>query len=169
MRIFTEIIFLAWLVSGCSSATRPDGEAQNAVGFSPSNDFRGVNIGDRREKVRQTEESQAVYAMPDELVYKLPLGTGDSAWYEISYNFNEEGLYDISMVVTSEYPEVLRRLYQEVCDLYLLKYGEPRKENVFTWRVMTAQARIVTIEVEDSVKALSHPAIRIHFNESGRN
>jgi hypothetical protein len=73
------------------------------------------------------------------------------------------------MVVTSEYPEVLRRLYQEVCDLYQRKYGEPRKENVFTWRVMTGQARIVTIEVEDSVRTNYHPGIRIHFNESGRN
>ena len=56
-------------------------------------DVRGSTIGDRREDVLKREEANIVHNMPDEVTCRIPTGMKDSTFYDITYNFNEQGLY----------------------------------------------------------------------------
>jgi hypothetical protein len=129
-------------------------------------DFRGVNMGDKPQDVMEREGQSAVYSMPDELVYRLPLSKEDSTWYEISYNFNEAGLYDISMEVFAERSEMIGKIHQECVSHYAGKYGQPSIENgVEQWRAMTEKGNFIWITITDSTQRLNKPCMKINFNE----
>jgi hypothetical protein len=129
-------------------------------------DFRGVNMGDNPQDVMEREGQSAVYSMPDELVYRLPLSKEDSTWYEISYNFNEAGLYDISMEVFAERHEIIGKIYQECVSHYAGKYGQPTIENgAEQWRAMTEKGNFIWITITDSIQRLNKPCMKINFNE----
>lgn len=129
-------------------------------------DFRGVNMGDKPQDVMEQEGHSAVYSMPDELVYRLPLSKEDSTWYEISYNFNEAGLYDISMEVFAQQEAMIARIHSECVQHYTNKYGEPALlKGDEQWRAMTEKGSFISITIADSIQRLNKPCMKINFNE----
>ncbi len=164
---YLAVVGVASCIWACSGPQENKEQAEHLVGELESADFRGVNIGDHPSVVVQAETAPAVFAMPDELVYKLPLHSGDSVFYEISYNFDEKGLYDITMNIMSTHYEVLGSLKGEIIDLYRNKLGDPKRIGTrLSWRTMTRNGRLVDIAVEDSLRNNNFPALRINFNES---
>lgn len=137
------------------------------VGGSHGADFRGSNMGDHPGEVMEKEGSRAVYSMPDELVYRINAGKKDSTWYEISYNFNEQGLYNIDLEVVAKSDIVLRKVMSDFEIYYTSKYGEPtNNEGILLWRTMTESGSIVTVSITDSLTKMNQPALRVNYFES---
>lgn len=132
-------------------------------------DFRGVHIGDQREEVARIENAETVYSMPDELIYRAYPKGMDSMWYEISYNFNHQGLYDISLDVFPKTDVETRDLKTSFITYYKQRYGECAQTNGYcSWRAMTLNGHIVSITLTDSLQFDHKPCLRVNFNESSQ-
>jgi hypothetical protein len=154
-------------MGSCNSAVDGSLSAHYIVDDGRGGDFRGINFGDYPDKVKEVEGVNTVYSMPDELVYRLPLNSGDSIWYEISYSFSDAGLYEIHMEIMARQEQVLSGLYEEIRELYARKYGKGRiTDRSSLWRVMVTNGHVVNIIVGPSVTTRNQPCIRIQFYES---
>lgn len=130
-------------------------------------DFRGINIGDGVSDVAGSEGVNSVYNMPDELVYRMESDSEDSTWYEISYNFNEAGLYNIQLEVFPKNETHLKLYKDDFVRYYKEKYGDCKYVNGYCeWRAMTNNGHLVNISLTDSLIVKSRPCIKISFNES---
>jgi hypothetical protein len=162
-------VAIALLCTVCACGEHKDQHSSETEAILKSidgGDFRGINMGDKPQDVIEREEQSAVYSMPDELVYRLPLSKEDSTWYEISYNFNDAGLYDISMEVFAERTEMIGKIHKECVLHYMEKYGEPILENgAEQWRAMTEKGNFIWITITDSIQRLNKPCMKINFNE----
>lgn len=161
--------YLLWLVMlacwGCGNNQDSSTNAEELLEADGEGDFRGVNIGDKKEDVMRSEGRGAeVYRMPDELIYRMPLGTEKLMWYEISYNFNEEGLYDISLEVLANSTDMRSSLTKEILGYFKEKYGNPKRDK--NWHVMSQSGRVVDITVTDTLIIKNKPAIRVKYYES---
>jgi hypothetical protein len=162
-------LYLLWLVMllclSCGNNTDSSSNAEELLEAEGEGDFRGVNIGDKKEDVMRSEGRDAeVYRMPDELIYRMPLGTEKLMWYEISYNFNEEGLYDISLEVLANSTDMRSSLTNEIVGYFKEKYGNPKGNK--SWHVMSQSGRVVDITVTDTLIIKNKPAIRVKYYES---
>ncbi len=154
------------LVLACNNAPEKT-PAEKILRHSEGGDFRGVNIGDDRESVSQFENGNSVYSMPDELVYRIEGEGAESTWYEISYNFNQQGLYDINMDIYPKNDSGLSELKNEFVEYYITKYGECKYYNGYCqWRAMTSNGHIVSITLTDSISESPRPRLKVNFNES---
>lgn len=123
-------------------------------------------MGDAPHEVIASEGSNAVYSMPDELVYRIVPRTTDSTWYEISYNFNEQGLYDIHLDLIFKNDSIKHSLQREFFEYYTQKYGvSDTTSGAALWRTMTEKGSFVSIEMHDTPAKQSKPTMLIHFNE----
>lgn len=163
---FQHLLWLALLASySCGDNRDTNSSAEELLEAEGEGDFRGVNIGDKKEDViRQEGRDAEVYRMPDELIYRMPLGAEKLIWYEISYNFNEEGLYDISLEVLANSADMRSSLSSEIVAYYVEKYGRPKGNK--SWHVMSQSGRIVDIIVTDTLIIKKKPAIRVKYYES---
>jgi hypothetical protein len=163
--ITTGLLVLVFII-GCEM-THPDGEStEKLLRASQGGDIRGVNIGDKPEDVRKIENAESVYSMPDELVYRIPPDSKDSTWYEISYNFDEGGLYDVKMTIYPRSDTALQTLRNNFIKYYIQKYGECKMEGGYCgWRSMTNNGHFVSITLADTVLHKSKPCLQVNFNE----
>jgi hypothetical protein len=160
---------LMWLfICACNNgSTSSSSGTEEILKSIDGGDFRGVNMGDKPQDVMDQEGHSAVYSMPDELVYRLPLSKEDSTWYEISYNFNDVGLYDISMEVFAQQEPMINRIHNECVQHYAEKYGAPTLANGNEqWRAMTEKGSFISITITDSILRLSKPCMTINFSET---
>lgn len=157
-----------WLVVFISCGDdHPEKEgADKILKTSQGGDFRGVRIGDRPEDVLKLEDAESVYSMPDELVYRIPPDSKDSTWYEISYNFDDDGLYDIQLDIYPKSDSGVESLKRDFIQYYISKYGDCRhSEGYCEWRSMTDNGRIVSITLADTVLQKERPCLQVNFNE----
>jgi hypothetical protein len=147
----------------------PTNEAESIMRADQGGDFRGVHIGDQPEKVERMENAETVYSMPDELIYRAyPKGV-DSTWYEITYNFNNQGLYDISLDVFPKSVNESDELKANFITYYKQRYGDCTQANGYcSWRAMTINGHFVSITLTDSLKHDNKPYLRVNFNESNQ-
>jgi hypothetical protein len=162
------IAALALCVFACQNNQAPN-EAEAIMQTDRGGDFRGVHIGDAREEVLKMENAETVYNMPDELIYRAYPNGIDSTWYEITYNFNVQGLYDISLDVFPKTQSETKDLKVNFMNYYKQRYGECNQLNGYcTWRAMTVNGHIVSITLTDSLQFDQKPCLRVNFNESSQ-
>jgi len=158
-------IFIFMLFS-CANSVEEKG-AKKILKSSKGGDFRGVNIGDKPSDVVGSEEINSVYSMPDELVYRIESDGEDSTWYEISYNFNEAGLYNIQLEVFPKNETHLQLYKDDFIRHYKEKYGDCAYKNGYCeWRTLTNNGNSVNITLTDSIIVESRPCLKITFNET---
>jgi len=162
------VMFVLMLFS-CANTVEEKG-ARKILKSSKGGDFRGVNIGDKPSDVVGSEEVNSVYSMPDEIVYRIESEGEDSTWYEISYNFNEAGLYNIQLEVFPKNETHLLLYKKDFIRYYKEKYGDCAYLNGYCeWRALTNNGNSVNITLTDSILVKSRPCIKITFNESDGN
>ena len=159
-------IVLSGLYLACHSAHEEKG-AKGILKSKQGGDFRGNNLGDNVSKVESNENNNIVYSMPDELVYRIAPNVEDSTWYEISYNFHENGLYYISLQVFPKNDTYLKLYKDDFVKYYKEKYGDCKYKNGYCeWRTLTESGHLVNISLTDSIPTDSRPCIKITFNET---
>lgn len=146
-------------------------EVENDVlGVNVGGDFRGNNIGDDIKEVFNRERNNIVYNMPDELTCRIPGNIKDSTFYEITYNFNEEGLYVIAMDVYPTDSISTETLFTDFKSVYDLKYGVSEVvEGFTTWMTRSSQGTKVEITMINESKEIGKPYISLSFYEYSLN
>ena len=161
----TGALFLVLIISCRDDNPEKDG-ADKILKTSQGGDFRGIRIGDKPEDVQKLEDAESVYSMPDELVYRIPPDSKDSTWYEISYNFDDNGLYDIELDIYPKNDSGVEAMKRDFIQYYISKYGECKHTNGYCeWRSMTDTGRIVSITLADTVLKETRPCLEVNFNE----
>lgn len=166
---FCVLVMLSLAVAwcACNSAKKNEGKAQEILKAAKGGDFRGINLGDNPDDVKRMEDAETVYSMPDELVYRLPPDERDSTWYEISYNFNQQGLYNINLEIFPKNDSGISLLKNDFIVHYSEKYGPCSVLDGYChWRAMTESGHIVSITLTDSLSNNPRPCLKVNFNES---
>jgi len=161
------LLALGACFTGCSPSGGQPGGASELVGAGGSGDFRGMHLGDDRDMVRKKESNAAVYAMPDELVYRLPQQQGAPYSHEISYMFDENGLYDIDMRISAKNDSVIDALRQDILELYTTRYGAPRsEEDRQIWKAISISGRYIRVVLQDAPGNHAPSVLNLKFHES---
>jgi hypothetical protein len=162
-----KLVFFALLIAVIAACSEEQASPESILKSEKGGDFRGVNIGDERQVVLEKEGAHTVYSMPDELVYRIPSKSKDSTWYEISYNFNDDGLYNINLEIYSKESKQLELLKSDFEQYYLAKYGGSTQtgDHQKEWRTMTSEGRMISISMVDSLSNTRGSYIRVHFKE----
>ena len=133
-------------------------------------DVRGSTIGDRREDVLKREKANIVHNMPDEVTCRIPTGMKDSTFYDITYNFNEQGLYVIELDV---FPTDLRStnaLFNDFQNYYNQRYGASSSDDGYTtWFTKSNQGTDIEITMIDESKEMNKPYLSLTFYEHSLN
>ena len=166
LRRFFFILLLA-LAFGCADETQPEKSWEEIVATNDPGDFRGINIGDDIVKVLDKESSNVVHTMPDELTCRIPLDQKESTFYEITYNFNEHGLYVIDLIIYPQDSADTQELFSEFKDYYDKKYGASSDSDGFTaWYTKSGAGSDLEISMIDESEEKGRPFLSITFFEA---
>lgn len=169
MRLLYILLFIIpCLIVGCGQQALPV-TAETILQPSKGGDFRGVHIGDKPKSIKRKEEASSVYSMPDELIFRFEPDEADSTWYEISYNFNQDGLNHINLDVFPKSEELREHLYQDFVNYYNQRYGEHKTTHRHVeWRGLTEQGKFITVSLLKEQQLNNRQHLRLVFNESNQ-
>lgn len=124
-------------------------------------------MGDTPRTIKRNEQATSVYSMPDELIYRFQSKELQSAWYEISYNFNQDGLNHIHLDVYPGDTGTEAQLIKDFTEYYNDRFGfcdgaGPHKE----WRSLTEHGRLISISLMQSAGKENRRCLKLIFNES---
>jgi hypothetical protein len=166
MRRIISIIVAVTVFCSCQQQQGPV-SAEAILQPAKGGDFRGVFLGDKPTAIKRREEASSVYSMPDELIYRFESNESDSAWYEISYSFNEDGLNHISLDVYPKSRELREHLLADFENYYDERYGNSKKNQTKTeWRGLTTQGKYVTVTLMPESSTHKNDMLRLVFNET---
>lgn len=153
---------------GCQQQQLPI-SAESILQPNKGGDFRGIQIGDTPKLIKREEEASSVYSMPDELIYRFNAREADSTWYEISYNFNQDGLNHISLDVFPAGDELKENLYDDFVSYYNQRYGECKTfQDRAEWRGLTMQGKFISVTLIKERALSDRKHLRLVFNETNQ-
>jgi len=164
IQLLCALTVLAWV--GCQTPLAHV-NAETILMPEKGGDFRGIHIGDSPKAIKRNEQSASVYSMPDELIYRFEPQEIDSTWYEISYNFNEDGLNHIHLDVYPANKQLESHLMNDFQAYYHQRFGEAKQQgSQLEWRSLTEHGRLVTVSLSKGNGKENRSCIRLLFNES---
>ena len=116
--------------------------------------FRGLTINDSLQKVKNTENPDALVREEDyRLSYKYKYKQGT---LKIEYAFDEIGLYKLESRISSNKTEISTKLWKDLFDYYTSKYGKSKTTDASeTWlfdeNKKILELRHLTVETEISL------------------
>ena len=153
-------------LSSCEEEIKEPQTVEDIIKSIEAGDFRGLEIGDDIEKVMAREEKNIVYTMPDELTCRIPLDLKDSTFFEISYNFNDQGLYIIDLIVLPNDTFGTQMLFNDFKYFYDVRFGVADSTDGFTsWFTSSARGTDVEISMMDESRERGTPYLSISFYE----
>lgn len=166
-RFLFYISILAIFAYGCQEPEEESTPVQGILQSDEHGDFRGIQIGDDIVKVLDKESSNVVHTMPDELTCRIPLDQKESTFYEITYNFNEHGLYVIDLIIYPQDTTNTQELFDEFKTFYDTKYGPSSESDGFTaWYTRSEAGTDLEITMIDESQEKGKPFLSITFFEA---
>ncbi len=163
-----RIFLFLLLIYACSEEPPKVDPVQEILMTEEGGVFRGNDIGDSQPLVLQREEENVVYNMPDELTCRIPSSMKDSTFYDITYNFSENGLYVIELDVFPKTTTQAQMLFNKFRSYYDTKYGSSSEDEGFTmWKTQSARNTDVEVSMVDESIEAERPYISIVFHEYG--
>lgn len=160
------IALLSYALFSCNEAPAETNDVETIIKSVEGGDFRGNELGDDIQKVMAREQRNIVYDMPDELTCRIPLSIKDSTFYEITYNFNDEGLYVIDLDVFPKSSGAVTELFNEFKTYYDKRYGKSTvDEGYTTWFAQSNRDTDVEITMIDESVEKKRPYLTITFYE----
>lgn len=160
------LLFGLVFLFACDSPSPKNDEVDQLIQSEKGGDVRGTQIGDDWTVVRSREEQNVVYSMPDELICRVPLNMKDSTFYEISYNFGEDGLYIIDLSFFPRDANQTQKLYKKFKTYYDSKYGKSSEDQYFTvWYTSSSREKDLEISMTDESTEKGKPFLNITFFE----
>ncbi len=168
MRLSWKIVIAILLIipSSCNTDSHQNEDEQSIVLTDDGSDFSGVNMGDDIQEVLAKKSSNVVYRMPDELTTRIPLDMKDSTFYEVNFNFDEDGLYVIDLDFFPKDETAVDALFEEYSQYYIYHHGDPeKKDNVYYWYTISAKGSDVEITMTNESAERKKPTLNISFLE----
>ncbi|MFL5764789.1 MAG: hypothetical protein ACJ77K_12670 [Bacteroidia bacterium] len=144
-----------------TSCTKPEsklakyGPEVEAVMRTDSGAFRGVNLGDKLDSVQKREAVAATEADSGYLYYEFKL---DSNSYNVSYNFDENGLNEIRSDVYVKNPANTDRIFNAFKKYFDDHFGPSETHGGYTvWSVRSEKFGDVKINLSDESLDLTVP------------
>ncbi len=159
---------LLWACNGESTEEKPSekSELTQLLESIDGGDVRGNSIGDGMDDVLQREKNNIIYNMPDEITCRIPLNMKDSTFYDITYNFNDQGLYVIELDVFPANESDAQKLFGEFRSFYDLRYGASTADDGYTtWFAKSEHGTDVEITMIEESREMQRPYLGVTFYE----
>lgn len=164
MRVFSTIFIL--LLVACETPPPEERPIDRILGVTDSGLFRGLDVGASRNAVLAIEAEHIVHQMPDELTCRIPLDLKDSAFYDITYNFDEEGLRVIELDIFPASNVVKKELYDNFKAYYDRRFGKSSEDDGFTmWTTRSHRGTAVEVSMIDESTEIGRPYLTVNFYE----
>jgi hypothetical protein len=162
---FSGILLL--ILSSCSEKRGTSEQALREVGGDLKNShMRGVEIGDNKEAVKTKEKNKPIEETPTSLLYRQQISRADSSYYEIVYNFDELGLFEIQADVFLQDPAVSKEFFDQIMEKFNEKYGAPSGDGgIVGWLTKTKKNTSLEITLSNEGIEYIRPFISINFIE----
>lgn len=172
MKCHTAFIWILglFLLIGCAEDPPPPTPAELILKAEEGGHFRGNTIGDDIREVMARESANIVQNMPDEVTCRIPLDIKKSTFYEITYNFNEQGLYVIELDIFPKTEKDTGELFDSFKSFYDRRYGKSTVDDGYTtWFTKSTQGTDIEISMIDKTRDLEKPYLSVIFYEYSLN
>lgn len=150
----------------CTENRAESGDVETIIRSLEGGDFRGSDLGDNIRMVMAKEQRNIVFDMPDELTCRIPLSIKDSTYYDITYNFNDEGLCVIDLDIFPKDRAAVDSLFFKFKSYYDRIHGVSTvDEGYTTWFAQSARNTNVEITMIDESVEKKRPFLTITFYE----
>lgn len=172
---FLCFVAVAILLGSCGDQHTEEKQAEKSelsqlLESMDGGDVRGNSIGDGMDDVLQREKNNIVYNMPDEITCRIPLSMKDSTFYDITYNFNDQGLYVIELDLFPASESDAQKLFGEFRSFYDLRYGASTADDGYTtWFAKSEHGTDVEITMIEESKEMQRPYLGVTFYEHSIN
>jgi hypothetical protein len=137
-----------------SSCTKPKsklaayGPVFESVMISDTSVFRGINLGDKIASIQKKELATPTESDSAFLYYEYPLDSTGS--FNITYNFDEEGLNEIQSDIFINNPDKADEIFLKFKTYFDEHYGESESHQGFTvWSVKSQKFGDVKLNLSD--------------------
>lgn len=166
MRTALFLIIVMLTSSGCSTDSGGDESLDPQTLTGEDGGLRGAAMGDNIRTIMAREANNIVHQMPDELTARIPINQKDSTYYDITYNFNDSGLYVIDMDIYPKDSSDGRIIFDQFSAYYNRRYGKALQEGgLFQWETYSSRQTIVEITISDQALGRIDPTLSITFFE----
>lgn len=173
------IIFGIFLLGACKgdqeTKVTPEAIFQELTAHTDDNLFRGVKMGMKQDRVLAIETDRANDSKrkpleqrksEEELHFKFGIPELDSAYYEINYQFDYLGLFEIHFDIHLKDEEDVADLFDYIQSVFDKKYGDNTDDGMFTtWYYETKRNAMVEISMVDDSKYHGSPMLSLFFHE----
>lgn len=164
MRILS--VLLIFILASCEPPPSGEQPIDHILGVKDSGLFRGLDVGASRNAVAAKEAEHIVHQMPDELTCRIPLDLKDSAFYDITYNFDEEGLRVIELDIFPASNPVKQDLYNNFKAHYDRRFGQSSEDDGFTmWTTRSHRGTAIEVSMVDESAEIGRPYLSVNFYE----
>jgi hypothetical protein len=158
LRSAVPAVLLALLAVSCSepeSKLAKYGPEVEGVIHNDSGAFRGINLGDKMDAVQKKELGPASEADEGYLYYEYKL---DSNSYNVSYNFDENGLNEIQSDIYIKDPSNTEKVFNAFKSYFDDHFGSSETHGGYTvWSVKSEKFGDVKINLSDESADLTVP------------
>ena len=150
----------------CEDEPRPEQELNPEQFTGDKVGLQQAEMGDNIRTIMARESSNIVHQMPDELTARIPINQKDSTYYEITYNFNDGGLYVIDMEIYPRDSSDGRIIFDQFATYYNRRFGNALREGqLHQWSAYSSRQTIVEISMSDKALGGMRPSLSITFFE----
>lgn len=168
--IFWIVLCTIVAVSCGTPEERTEPEVNSILKSVDGADVRGSTIGDKIEDVLEREQDNIVHNMPDEITCRIPMGMKDSTYYDITYNFSDQGLYVIELDIFPSHDTAAQSLFSDFQTFYNKRYGSSTADDGYTaWFTKSDQGTDIEITMINESKEMNKPYLSITFYEHSLN
>ena len=148
-KIFPICFFVLIAFSACQSRITKYGEEFSQLMMEDDGVFRGINIGDTKDQVMQTEVKSPSQSTESQLIYEGLIGENDE--YTIKYGFENNRLFEILVEVSFSETADGQKMLNGFRAYFDEKYGPFNKEGGYlVWKTPDGPVnKDVTIEMTD--------------------
>ena len=151
--------FLSLIIYSCSESKSPldkYGEELKGVMRSEFRTFRGFNLGEKMDSILAKESGNAIEADEGYLYYEFKLN--DSNSYNVSYNFDDEGLNEIQSDIYIHNQNNTEKVFNAFKSYFDDHFGKSESHQGFTvWTVKSEKFGDVRINLTDESADLTIP------------
>lgn len=164
------LIVLTCVLSACASPEaeppREKTRAEKIVG--DTGHFRGVSLGMSIDSVVVVDREYLFKRQLDELNYSIPFSHTDSSFFDVSYVFDQKGLFEIQVDVFLLSEKETGQLFDGFKSLLSSRYGEPSEKPNYAYWSTRNSGKDIEITLRDVSDEYDRPMISLNIIEPQR-
>jgi hypothetical protein len=150
--LFFCIVVFVWVFSACKKNNKQNlsayGKVVSSVLLKGQGTFRGFNLGDALDSVQNKEQQKPIEKDENFLYYEYLIDSSSS--FNITYNFDEQGLSEIQSDIFLMENKSNEEIVNSFRDYFSAYFGEGESQKGFwVWTVQSQKYGTVRINLSD--------------------